>query len=212
MKKRFYVVLVGILLSSSIFAVEPKYTSLGFQFSVPMIGESASENGISTETNITSIGFGLHGLALYTDKIGFYENLELLFPKSIKLKIKYDKYNTNTYNLSRSDYDSLWGLAALLSPAFCIIQTEKILFTISPGIHYTMLFASASSVSTVMYLFGIGANVQNTFFFSTNGYFTIGFDIAYDFLGFTISNGESKSGNSNDFIFNPKIGMGFRFK
>lgn len=212
MKKRLYVVLVGILLSSSIFAVEPKYTSLGFHFSVPMIGESASENGISTETNITSIGFGVHGLALYTDKIGFYENIELVFPKSIQLRVKYDKYNKTTYNLSRSDYDSLWGITALLAPAICIIQTEQILFTISPGIHYTMLFASANSVSSVMYLFGIGANIQNSFFFSTNGYFTIGLDIAYDFLGFTISNGQSKSGEANDFIFNPKLGMGFRFK
>lgn len=49
-------------------------------------------------------------------------------------------------------------------------------------------------------------------FFSSNGYFTVGADIAYDFLGFTIANGESKSEGTHDFIFNPKIDVGFRFK
>lgn len=102
-------------------------------------------------------------------------------------------------------------MAALFGPAIRITQTDKMLFTVSPGIHYTMIFADAAT-SAVSYVFGIGANIQDSIFFSSNGYFTVGVDIAYDFLGFTIANGESKSGGTHDFIVNPKIGIGFRFK
>lgn len=48
----------------------------------------AVESGVKTETNMTSIGFGIHALSLYTDKIGLYVNLDLVFPQSINLKVK----------------------------------------------------------------------------------------------------------------------------
>lgn len=195
---------------SSVFAVETKYDSFGFHFSVPLIFENAKESGVKANTNMTSIGFGIHALSLYTDKIGLYVNLDLVFPQTMNMKVTYGGIS-QSYSVSNSDYDSLWGMAALLGPAICITQTDKMLFTISPGIHYTMLFADAAYATTT-YVFGIGANIQYSIFFSTNGYFTIGADIAYDFLGVTIANGESKSGGTHDFILNPKIGVGFRFK
>lgn len=210
MKKKILIETLLLSLMTSVFAVETKYDSFGFHFSVPLIFENAEESGVKTETNMTSIGFGIHALSLYTDRIGLYVNLDLVFPQSINLKAKYNG-NTYTYNLSRSDYDSLWGMAALFGPAICITQTDKMLFTVSPGIHYTMIFADAAT-SAVSYFFGIGANIQDSIFFSSNGYFTVGVDIAYDFLGFTIANGESKSGGTHDFIVNPKIGIGFKFK
>ena len=133
---------------------------------------------------MTSIGFGIHALSLYTDRIGLYVNLDLAFPQTMNMKVTY-RGITQSYSVSRSDFDSLWGMAALFADA---------------------------AYATAWYVFGIGANVQNSIFFSSNGYFIVGSDIAYDFLGFTIANGELKSGGTHNFIFNPKIGVGFRFK
>ena len=153
-------------------------------FSVPLLFETATENSAKAETNMTSIGIGIHALSLYTDQIGLHVNLDLVFPQTMNMKVSYGGI-TQSYSVSRSDFDSLWGIAALFADA---------------------TYAMAS------YVFGIGANVQDSIFFSSNGYFTVGADIAYDFLGFTIANGESKSEGTHDFIFNPKIGVGFRFK
>lgn len=210
MKKRILVGALIFSLMSSIFAVETKYDSFGLHFSVPLVFETATESGAKAESNMTSIGFGIHALSLYTDRIGLYVNLDLVFPQTMNMKVTYGGV-TQSYSVSRSDYDSLWVMAALFAPAISIIHTDKMLFTVSPGIHYTMMFADAA-YATASYVFGIGANIQDSIFFSSNGYFTIGADIAYDFLGFTIANGESKSGGTHDFIFNPKIGVGFRFK
>lgn len=211
MKKR---ILVGALLfsiMSSLFAVETKYDSFGIHFSLPLVFESASENGIKAETNMTSIGFGIHALTLYTDKIGLYANFDLVFPQTMTIKATYGGIS-QSYSVSRSDYDSLWGMAALIGPAISIVYTDTMLFTVSPGIHYTMLFADATAAASSSIVFGFGANVQDSIFFSTNGYFTIGADIAYDFIGTTSVNGKSKSGETHDLILNPKIGIGFKFK
>ena len=101
---------------SSIFAVEPKYDSFGFHFSVPLLFETATESGVKADTNMTSVGFGIHALTMYTDKIGLYVNMDLLFPQTMDLKMTYGG-NTQSYSVSRSDYDSLWGMAALIAPA-----------------------------------------------------------------------------------------------
>ena len=179
-------------------------------FSVPLLFETATENGAKAETNMTSIGIGIHALSLYTDQIGLHVNLDLVFPQTMNMKVSYGGI-TQSYSVSRSDYDSLWGIAALFAPAISIIHTDKMLFTVSPEIHYTMMFVDAG-YATESYVFGIEANVQDSIFFSSNGYFTVGADIAYDFLGFTIANGELKSGGTHNFIFNPIIDVGFRFK
>lgn len=208
--KKIFLGLLILAFSSSLFAVETKYDSFGFHFSVPLIFETAEESGIKAESNMTSFAFGIHALSLYTERIGLYVNMDLVFPQKIKSKISYGGVSY-TYDLSRSDYDSLWGMSALVAPAICITQSETMLFTVSPGLHYTMLLADAAT-SSVSYLLGIGVNVQDSIFFSSNGYLSIGADIAYDFVGSSITNGESKSGNTHDFIITPRIGVGFKFK
>ena len=128
---------------SSIFAVETKYDSFGLHFSVSLLFETATKNGAKAETNMTSVGFGLHALSLYTNRIGLYVNLDLAFPRTMNMKVTYDGI-TQSYSVSRSDFDSLWRMAALFVPAISIIHTDKMLFTVSPGIHYTMMFADAT--------------------------------------------------------------------
>ncbi|MBP5444102.1 MAG: hypothetical protein J6Y60_12770 [Treponema sp.] len=206
--------IIGILLAlfvSSAFAIETKYNSFGFHFSVPLIFESGGEkNGVKADSSMTSIGFGLHALSLYTDRLGFYVNMDLVFPQKIKMDLSYGG-SSYSYELSRSDYNSLWGMAALLGPGICLTHSESMLFTISPGVHYMMLVADSGSNDSVSFIFGIGANIQDSIFFAENGYFTIGADIAFDFLGFVMANGHSNSTDGHDFIINPKIGVGFKF-
>lgn len=209
MKKRILVVSLFISLMASMFAMETKYSSVGLHFSVPLLFETATGNGMKAETNMTSIGFGIHALSLYSDRVGMYANLDLVFPQIMNAKITQGGA-TQSYTLTKSDYSSIWGLAALFAPAISIVHTNKMLFTISPGIHYTMLYANAN-YATVTYIFGIGVNIQDNVSFSSHGYFTFGADIAYDFLGFTIANGKSKSGGTQDFIINPRVGIGYNF-
>ena len=144
-------------------------------FSVPLLFETATENSAKAETNMTSIGIGIHALSLYTDQIGLHVNLDLVFPQTMNMKVSYGGI-TQSYSVSRSDYDSLWGIAALFAPAISIIHTDKMLFTVSPEIHYTMMFVDAG-YATESYVFGIEANVQDSIFFSSNGYFTVGADM-----------------------------------
>ena len=179
MKKRILVGALIFSLMSSIFAVETKYDSFGLHFSVPLVFETATESGAKAETNMTSIGFGIHALSLYTDRIGLYVNLDLVFPQTMNMKVTYGGV-TQSYSVSRSDYDSLWGIAALFAPAISIIHTDKMLFTVSPEIHYTMMFVDAG-YATESYVFGIEANVQDSIFFSSNGYFTVGADMRMTF-------------------------------
>lgn len=49
MKKRILVGALIISLMSSIFAAETKYDSFGLHFSVPLLFETATENGAKTE-------------------------------------------------------------------------------------------------------------------------------------------------------------------
>lgn len=211
MKKILLAAVIAVCISSSAAAVETKYESFGFNFSVPVLYESQKEDGVEVETTMTSIAFGIQALSLYTERLGLYVNLDLVLPQNISIKIGSGKLGY-TIDMDRSDYDSLWGMSALLGPAICITQSDKMLFTVSPGIHYSLLSAEVEGNSSVVYLFGLGANIQDSIFFSDSGYFSFGADIAYDFYGVNISGGESKSETSHDFTFTPRVGIGFRFK
>ena len=85
---------------SSIFAVETKYDSFGLHFSVSLLFETATKNGAKAETNMTSVGFGLHALSLYTNRIGLYVNLDLAFPRTMNMKVTYGGI-TQSYSVSK---------------------------------------------------------------------------------------------------------------
>lgn len=150
---------------------------------------------------------------MYSNVVGMYVNMDCFFPQKLSLTQTYRGYS-RSIELSKSDYKSLWGISALWAPALKLVWKEKSLFTVSPGIHYQMLFAEAEYTSTT-YLFGIGVNLQNSIFFSSNGYFNFGFDFAYDFLGKTVSSNPyvdtSSSGSGYDITFTPRLGIGFHF-
>ena len=206
--KRILVVLLLVFCVSSSFAREKSFESLGFHFSLPLMFENEVEYGIEVNSTMQSFGLGLNGLTLYSEKFGVYSYLDVVFPQKIKLKLSYAG-QTEYGVVDRSSYYSFWGIDALLGFAINVFQNERNLFTISPGIHYLMLFADAVDSSCV-YTFGLGFNIQDYIDINDNIFFIVGANIAYDFLGFGFYNADVYSIKSNSFICSPKIGLGFK--
>lgn len=204
--KKLFTVVMALMISASAFALDVKFDSISLHFAVPFCYENSERTGSKVETTMTSIGFGFETITLYTEHIGLYVNMDFFFPQALNVKTQY-----GTVKLKRSDYESLWGLTALMAPAIPIIFNEKMLFTVSPGIHVTALYTD-TGISTFSYYLGIGVNVQDSIFFTDKCYFTFGADIAYDFLGKMTSGDASFSGKTKDLVITPRIGIGFRFK
>lgn len=206
MKKICSIIFIAGMLSSGLFA-EKKYESVGFHFSVPFGFESTVQSGVETNSIMTSIGLGFDSLTLFSDKVGFYANFDFFLPQRLSMTQRYGT-QTASFAVTRSDFNSIWGASALMGPAFVVSRTEKMLFTISPGIHYTMLYASASSDIVIVSQFGLGANFQDNIFFSSRGFFMFGADVAYDFF---VINSSGNSGRANYWAIKPNIGIGFNF-
>lgn len=205
-------IILSILLSFSAlccFAIEKKYDSLGFTFSSPVVMDFASSNGTKSSGIIPSIAFGIQGTTLYSDKFGLYSSVDFFLPFSISTTITSGGSKT-TLKATRDQYKSLWGMSLLFGPAIVLSKTEKGLFLISPGIHYNMLLADGTS-TVLTHTFGVGANIQYNFFFGSNGFFNVGGDVAFDFLGFANAGGNTNSLKAVSFMFAPKVGVGFRF-
>lgn len=207
--KRILVVLLLVFCISAGFAREKTFESLGFHFSLPLMFENEVEYGVKVNSTIESIGFGMNALTLYSEKYGMFASLDLFFPQRIKLKLSYNG-QIEAGVLDRSNYYSFWGMDAMFCFAMKIFQNEMNLFSISPGIHYEMLFAEAID-SSYIYTFGLGLNIQDYITMNEKVFLMFGANIAYDFIGFGFYNADVYSIKSNQFIFSPKIGIGFKF-
>ena len=104
---------------------------------------------------------------------------------------------------------------ALFAVAIAPVHTDRLLVSISPGIHYMMLAANGKYAGTVSYLFGLGAAIDVRYNFTDTFYVRGGIDIGYDFLGITLVStafgSAFESGLANDLLLEPKIGLGFRY-
>lgn len=105
--KKFLFLILFVLCVSSSFAREKTFDSLGFHFSIPMMFESDVENGIKINSTMQSIGLGFNGLSLYSEKLGVYSYLDVVFPQKIKLKLSYAG-QTEYGVVDRSSYYSFW--------------------------------------------------------------------------------------------------------
>ena len=207
--KRILVVLLLVFCISSGFAREKSFESLGFHFSLPLMFENEVEYGIEVNSTMQSFGLGLNGLTLYSEKFGVYSYLDVVFPQKIKLKLSYAG-QTEYGVVDRSNYYSFWWIDAMFCFAIKVFQNEMNLFTISPGIHYEMLSAEAQD-SVLTYIFGLGLNIQDYISLNEKVFLMLGANILYDFVGFGFYNADVYSIKSNQFIFSPKIGIGFKF-
>lgn len=218
MKKIFSTLILMAVLSTAAIA-ETRLLSVNFAIPLDNITtKTVTTNSYfgssltsTSETNYTSIGFGVTGLRMFNKIVGLYSDVEFGFVQSLK-----NEYGT----FNRSDsYNSQFSMDFLIGPAFRIIETKNIFFSAAPVIHMFMNTYNTGSSSYLEGFFGLGADVSFSFFFTKKIGLTAGFDFAYDFLGFgnyrktTNTVGYSTTTKTNSNIkCTPKLGLTFRFQ
>lgn len=202
MKKICSIIFIAGMLSSGLFA-EEKIKFLSAHFSVPIGIEDVAQGGVEQSTVMTSIGLGIDGLTLFSDKVGLYVNLDFFLPLRISITQRYQDKIASAVVTPRN-FESLLGISYLCGPSFVVSRSEKMLFTISPGLHSTILYFKSSSDASFLVQYGLGVNFQDQMFFSSKGFFLFGADVVYDFyiMG---------SGRTNYWAIKPSLGLGFSF-
>ena len=188
-----------MLLSTLIVGLNSAF-AVGLHFSNPyrFIGNELTD-GVEL-SSVESIGFGLHYQSSYE-----YKDFDLVFPYTVKCKVNYDG-TTETVSVDAKDTDLNLGMEVMSCWSLPIINTDNVLFTISPGIHHTMLFFD----SGLIYSLGLGGNVQTSFNLGIC-YLMIGVNIAYDIAGLRVSNWDPDIGRTDHWVVSPRIGIGLEF-
>ena len=188
-----------ILLSTLIVGLNSAFAG-GLHFSNPyrFIGNELID-GVEL-SSVESIGFGIHYQSSYD-----YIDFDLVFPHTVKCKVDYDGI-TESFSVDAKDTDLNWGIEAMSCWSFPIIDTDNVLFTISPGIHHTMLFFD----SGLIYSLGLGGNIQSSFNLGIC-YLMVGVNIAYDIAGLRVSNWDPDIGWTGHWVVSPRIGIGLEF-
>ena len=194
MKKIFTFLAILIVSLSSAFAV-------GLHFSNPyrFIGNEIIDG--AELSSIESIGFGIHYQSSYN-----YIDFDLVFPDTVKVKVDYDDGTTESFSVDAKDTPFNWGVEVMQCKAFPIIDTDNVLFTISPGFHHTMLFFD----SGLFYSLGLGGNIQSSFNLGIC-YLMAGVNIAYDIAGLRVSNWDPDIGWTEHWVVSPRVGIGLEF-
>ena len=194
MKKILMLLSILIVGLSSAFAV-------GLHFSNPYrFIDNELVDGVELN-KIESIGFGIHYQSSYE-----YIDFDLVFPHTVKFKVDYDDGTTESFSVDAKDTGLNWGMEVMWCKAFPIIDTDNVLFTISPGFHHTMLFFD----SGLIYSLGLGGNIQSSFNLGIC-YLMVGVNIAYDIAGLRVSNWDPDIVWTDHWVVSPRIGIGLEF-
>ena len=184
---------------------------VGVNMTFPLAWEWAQREGIQTNTFTNSLGVSIDSLTMFTPLLGGYVALDFFWPQKLSSTIG----GGYTVSVRRDAYELLFGLDALFAVAIAPVYTDRLLVSISPGIHYMMLAANGKYAGTVSYLFGLGAAIDVRYNFTDTFYVRGGVDIGYDFFGITLAStafsSTFESGLANNLLLEPKIGLGFRY-
>lgn len=220
MKKLITTLFVLAALSTAAIA-ETKLLSVNFAIPLDNIttkrvtNYTNSSTTSSYDTNFTSVGFGFTGLSMFNKIAGLYADVEFGFVQSAK--VGDTTYNREGYFGSNGNQ---FSMNFMLGPAFKIIGTKKIFLSASPVLHLYLNSYKTSTSSVVGGIFGLGADASLSYFFTNKIGATIGFDFAFDFLGFgsyekkthqTILN-YTYTDSFTNLTFTPKFGLTFRFQ
>ena len=156
-------------------------------------------NGVKLK-KIESFGVGMH----WQDSSS-YTDFDLIFPHTVKFKVNYDG-TTETVSVDAKDTDLNLGMEVMSCWSLPIINTNNVLFTISPGVHHTMLFFD----NGLIYSLGLGGNVQTSFNLGVC-YLMVGVNIAYDIAGLRVSNWDPDLCRTGHWVESQRIGIGFDF-
>lgn len=154
-------------------------------------------NGVKLN-KIESFGFGIHHLEPYE-----YTDFDLVFPQTVRFKVNYDG-TTESVSVDAKDTDLNLGMEVMSCWSLPIINTNNVLFTISPGVHHTMLFFD----NGLIYSLGLGGNVQTSFNLGVC-YIMVGVNIAYDIAGLRVSNWDPDLCRTGHWVESQRIGIGF---
>lgn len=127
--------------------------------------------------------------------------------------------NNVTYNVHRSDYKSLFGYEMLLGPAIMPVRGERFGLNITPGLHLGYLLSNTGLAATFAFMIGVGADISADLYLAEHFYLNGGIALSYDFYSFgstTVSTpmgkvSASNSGGVSTFMFQPRLGIGFRW-
>ena len=156
-------------------------------------------NGVKLN-KIESFGFGIHHQEPYE-----YTDFDLIFPQTVRFKVNYDG-TTESVSVDAKDTDLNLGMEVMSCWSLPIINTNNVIFTISPGVHHTMLFFD----NGLIYSLGLGGNVQTSFNLGIC-YIMIGLNVAYDIAGLKVSNWDPDLGRTGHWVESQRIGIGFEF-
>lgn len=197
-------------MSFGAFAVNKTYDGFGAHFSTPLVFHSEKASGVQADITMPSVGFGLNAYTLYSEKVGIFATLDCFFPQAMKYKLSAGGEYVS-FEVDKNEF-SVFGMSLLVGPAFAICKTEKILFTISPGIHYMYEdFTFEASRARCQYsFFGIGADINCNFVLGKKFLINVGLNAIYDFFGYAKNVSDLDSVQS--FMISPRVGFGIRFK
>lgn len=215
MKKIFSTLFLAVVLTTGLVA-ETKMFSVNFTVPFDIHTQKVSGYGETQKATekLTSIGFGLSGVNMFSEVVGLYMDVSLGFFQSLK----YDN-PVVSYSMKRSDMvedAKQFSLDMRIGPAFKIIDNDKMFLSAAPVFFCNFGYAGTSDSATSIsggYV-GLGANASFSYFFNSFIGLSAGLDIDYGFVGFGDFRKESDSGitsKHSQFNITPKIGVAFKF-
>ena len=213
MKKIFSTLFLAVVLTTGLVA-ETKMFSVNFTVPFDIHTQKVSGYGETQKATekLTSIGFGLSGVNMFSEVVGLYMDASLGFFQSAK----YDS-PVGSYSIKRSDMvedGKQFSLDMRIGPAFKIIDNDKMFLSAAPVFFCNFGYAGTSNSATSGGYVGLGANASFSYFFNSFIGLSAGLDIDYGFVGFGDFRKESDSGitsKHSQFNITPKIGVAFKF-
>ncbi|MBR6583512.1 MAG: hypothetical protein IKK80_07895 [Treponema sp.] len=215
MKKIFSTLFLAVVLTTGLVA-ETKMFSVNFTVPFDIHTQKVSGYGETQKATekITSIGFGLSGVNMFSEVVGLYMDVSLVFFQSLK----YDN-PVVSYSMKRSDMvedAKQFSMDLRIGPAFKIIDNDKMFLSAAPVFFCNFVYWGNpdSAIAISGGFVGLGANASFSYFFNSFVGISAGLDIDYGFVGFGDYKKVSDSGATSkhsQFNITPKIGVAFKF-
>lgn len=213
MKKIFSALFLAVVLTTGLVA-ETKMLSVNFTVPFDIHTQKVSGYGETQKVTekLTSIGFGISGVNMFSEVVGLYMDASLGFFQSGKIETPF-----GNASFKRSDMVEDWKQFSMdlrIGPAFKIIDNDKMFLSAAPVFFCNFGYSGTSDSATSGGYVGLGANANFSYFFNSFVGISAGLDIDYGFVGFGDFRKESDSGitsKHSQFNITPKIGVAFKF-
>lgn len=176
--------------------------------------EHGTINNVKTKTDMSGFALGLETRSMIGEKVGMGVKFDFYWPQSLTISA-----GGLSETVNRTAYKSLFGYNILLGPAIMPIRGERFGLNITPGLHLGYIISNTNTATTFGFMIGVGADVSADFYLAEHFYLNGGLSLSYDF--FSIGNTVvatprgnvtvSNTGGVSTFMFQPRLGIGFRW-